>query len=82
MKTTKATLKKFARLGELKHKVRAEHSGMIDGMEQVNKDWGQTTEKDIDGFFVSRNFIQKREEAGQIELLNCCYYVVFYHPSF
>jgi len=80
-KITFNTLKKYARQGVLRHYVRGEFNGMVDGMEfkktgnLLDLLTTKTTLEDLAKFKVSKNWIS--EVHGIITLSNCCYEVKF-----
>jgi hypothetical protein len=77
-KVTFATLKKYAKQNKLFHCVKAEFNGMIDGLnwDIYNKQYKQTTLKDLSRFKVSTNYITINEDKS-IKLTNCCYNINF-----
>lgn len=74
-KLTKNTLKKYARKGQLMHVIHQEFDGMIDGKSKTEKK-GITTLKDLDNFFVSRNFLEMID-SKTFKLSNCVYSITF-----
>lgn len=77
-KITFATLKKYAKQNKLFHCKKGQFSGMVDGMEWNihNKEYKQTTLKDLSNFKVSKNYITINED-NSIKLSNCCYNINF-----
>tara|TARA_R100001443_G_C3320247_1_gene169845 strand:+ start:591 stop:839 length:249 start_codon:yes stop_codon:yes gene_type:complete len=77
-KITFATLKKYAKQNKLFHCKKGQFSGMVDGMEWniYNKEYKQTTLKDLSNFKVSKNYISINED-NSIKLTNCCYNINF-----
>ena len=80
-KITFATLKKFARLGKLSHRVDAEFNGMYDGMEYYDSSdrvVSKTTLDDLARFKVSKNWLTVQKHMPSIVVLsNCCFKVTF-----
>ena len=77
-KVTFATLKKYAKQNKLFHCIKGEFSGMVDGMEWdiYNKQYKQTTIKDLSNFKVTKNYISINDD-NSIKLTNCCYNINF-----
>ena len=77
-KITFATLKKYAKQIKIFHCKKGQFSGMVDGMEWNihNKEYKQTTLKDLSNFKVSKNYITINED-NSIKLSNCCYNINF-----
>ena len=82
-KVTFATLKKHARKGQLRHRIRGQHraNGFQWYIGEMSAPIKTTTLKDLERFKVTKNFIQTDDLTDQnafAQLSNCCYYINFY----